>query len=69
MTLDVQPLLVRQLLKEQTDIDLQVIGMRKIRKILASNAFKDIVIGGVHGEVVPGAKAQTDEELAAYVVP
>lgn len=48
----------------QTDVEVTIAGLKRMRQALNSSAMAPILIGG---EVLPGPDVQTDDELAAYV--
>lgn len=48
----------------QTDLEVQVAGLKRVRQMLNSSAMAPIMIGD---EMLPGPDVQTDEQLASFV--
>lgn len=48
----------------QTDVEVTIAGLKRMRQALNSSAMAPILIGE---EVLPGPDVQTDDELASYV--
>ena len=50
-------------LKEEVDLEILVDSIKFIRRLVDTPAFKDVIVE----EVLPGPKAQSDEELREYI--
>lgn len=60
----VAPVIDPNWFSSQTDVEVTVAGLKRMRQALRSSAMAPIMIGD---EVLPGPAVQTDDELASFV--
>ena len=51
----------------QSDINIQILSLKRLRTLIAQPQFAQYTVGPANGELVPGPSVQTDAELEQFL--
>jgi choline dehydrogenase-like flavoprotein len=59
--------IITQFYEASSDMNIQILSFKRLRSLIAQDAFKQFTVGPANGEIVPGPAVQTDEEIAQFI--